>query len=389
MKRFSRVAASLLFVLVAGRLWAVAAVNPEFGYSVDLPVGWTQLENTDPNHIGFLSPNQDAMLQIMALDPQTSEDGVGIAARMIEELSATLLLPPEPFIYQRRSSALADVRFMMDGAPVRGYLLTIDSLAADYALVAFSLIESYEQAHDHLVSALDSFAPGTADRAYPGPISHYFYPFPPPNEQQLTMPFLGNTIPFAVDEGAAESASVLVDREARILGPYGALQRPQFEAAWRRYFRQIYRDNYMRLSDVADEAQARLEADGVPRVDQPARLLSWLQEFTYERTGGLSDFLPPILCLATTTGDCDSLAMTYVILLHHMGFDAILMASDRYAHALAAVDVEGPGARFEFEGRQWLIAELTADVPIGRIDAGQADPSGWIGVRMRLAAQPR
>jgi hypothetical protein len=389
MKRFARTVVGLLFVLGAGHLSAIAAVNPEFGYSVDLPIGWTQLENTDPNHIGFMSPNQDAMVQIIAFDPDSATDGVGIAELMIEQLSAAAIDPPDPFRYQRRSASLTDVRFLMGESPARGYLLTIDSVAADYVLLAFALVESYDSAHDHLISALDSFALGTADRQYPGAISQYFYPFPPPDERPQSIPFLGNTVPFEVDPGAVESTSVLVDREARILTPYQALDRPAFEAAWRRYFRQIYRDNYMRLADIAEEIQTRLQADGVPRVDQPARLLTWLQEFQYQRAGGVSDFLPPIVCLASATGDCDSLGMTYVILLHHMGFDAILMVSDRFSHALAAVDVHGPGARFEFEGRQWLVAELTADVPIGQIDARQADPSGWIGVRMRLTAHSR
>lgn len=389
MKRFARVAIGLLCVFIAGPLFAVAAVNPEFGYSVDLPIGWTQLENTDPNHIGFLSPNQDAMLQIIAFDPESAGDGAGVAELMIEQLGAAASDPPDPFTYQRRSAAITDVRFMMGESPARGYLLTIDSLAADYVLLAFALVESYDLAHDHLISALDSFALSTADRQYPGAISQYFYPFPAPDEQLRSIPFVGDAVPFALDQGAAESASVLVDREARILTPYQALDRPAFEAAWRRYFRQIYRDNYMRLADVADELEDRLEADGVPKVDYPAQLLSWLQEFQHERTGGVSDFLPPVVCLASSTGDCDSLGMTYVILLHHMGFDAILMVSDRFSHALGAVDVPGAGARFEFEGRQWLIAELTADVPIGQIDASQADPSGWMGVRMRLTAQTR
>jgi len=175
-----------------------------------------------------------------------------------------------------------------------------------------------------------------------------------------------------------------VEREARILSPYGTLSRELFEAAWRRYFRVIYRDSFMRLQPLAGQIRTRLEADRVPRVDYPGEILAWLQGFDYERTGGLSDFLAPLSCVVGSAGDCDSLALTYVILLHHLDFDAIAMVSDRYAHALAAVDVPGPGARFEFEGRQWLVAELTDDVELGQIAAEMADPAWWIGVRMRL-----
>jgi hypothetical protein len=198
--------------------------------------------------------------------------------------------------------------------------------------------------------------------------------------------FDGSRLPFAYDNGELEASSVLVEREARVLAPYGALDEETAYDAWRRYFRQIYRDNFMRLESVALEIEDILEERDVSRDQYPEEILDWLQGFQFSRAGGLSDFMPPILCLSTSAGDCDSLAMTYVIILHHLGFDAIMMASNRYDHALAAVDVAGQGARYTYEGRDWLIAELTADVEIGQIRADIADPSGWIGVRMRLQA---
>lgn len=380
-------AVALLVALIAATGSALAAVNPVFGYSVDLPVGWVEADTSDAQHVGFLSPNADAMIQIIALDPATGASGLEIADYMYEEIGATG--EREPFEYLARSAALSDVEFRTGALTVRGYLVTIDGRAADYAILAFAATESYEAAHDHLLSAIDSFSIGEESRYYPGPISQFFYPFPAPDGRMQSVPFLGAPMPFAVDPGAEDASAVLVDREARILEPYGALDRETFSDAWRRFFRMIYRDNYMRLEPVAREIDRRLQADGVPRVDYPHEILAWLQGFDYNRTGGLSDFLPPISCLVTESGDCDSLAMTYVILLHHLEIDAILMASERYAHALAAVDAQGGGARFEFEDRQWLVADLTADVALGQINASMADPQGWIGVRLRLAAQSR
>ncbi|MFW6261603.1 MAG: hypothetical protein ACOC6J_08485 [Spirochaetota bacterium] len=385
MKHFPRgLAVALVLVALATPAFALAAVNPEFGYSVDLPVGWVEADGSDPEHIGFLSPNSDAMIQIIALDPGTGSDGLEIARVMFDEVDGEG--EPEAFEYQGREAALSELAFTTGGLDVQGYLVTINDRAADYAILAFAAMESYEVAHDHLLSAIDSFSIGEKSRVYPGPVSQYFYPFPAPDERATSVPFLDRSLPFAVDPGAEESAKVVVDRESRILEPYGALDEEVAHDAWRRYFRMIYRDNYMRLAPVAGEVEAILEADGLPRVDYPHELLAWLQGFDYERTGGLSDFQPPVSCLANASGDCDSLAMTYVIILHHLGFDAIMMASNVHAHALAAVDAQGGGARFPFEDKQWLVAELTADVGLGQIDQRMADPEGWIGVRMRLQA---
>jgi hypothetical protein len=381
---------AILLGAVALSVGALSAVNPVYGYSVDLPVGWVEAGNEDPQHIGFLSPNADAMIQIIALPPGTGATGTEIAAFMLEQVEGTG--EPEAFEYQGRTSALSDLAFTTGGLEVAGYMITVNDRSADYVLMAFAALESYELAHDHLLSALDSFALGDEGRLFPGPVSQYFYPFPAPNASDQGLTFLDAPIPFAVDPGEEDASQVLVDREARILAPYGELDRETFSDAWRRYFRQIYRDNYMRLAALAEQIDARLQEERVPRVDYPHEILAWLQGFDYVRTGGLSDFQPPVTCLSSSSGDCDSLGMTYAILLHHLGFDAILMASDRYAHALAAVDVQGPGARFEFEETQWLVAELTDDVPLGQIAATMADPAGWIGVRLRLRPrepQPR
>ncbi len=377
----------ILLVSVCVGAPSLAARNPVFGYSIDLPIGWTDSDSSDPYHVAFMSPKGDAMLQIIALDPTTAPNGVAIAEHMLADLSGEG--ESAPFDYLGYSAALTDLQFVTAGNQVRGYMVTIDGYESDLVLLCFALLESYDVAHDHLLSALDSFAMGDESRFYPGPISHFFYPFPAPAGSSISVPFgdasgIRGSVNFQADPGELDAGRVLVEREARILGPYGALSRDLFEAAWRRYFRIIYRDGFMRLQPLAGQIRARLEADRVPRVDHPGEILAWLQGFDYQRTGGLSDFLAPLSCVVESAGDCDSLALTYVILLHHLDFDAIVMVSDRYAHALAAVDVPGPGARFEFEGRQWLVAELTDDVELGRIAAEMADPAEWMGVRMRL-----
>ncbi len=393
---------------------ALAVNNPVFDYSLDLPIGWVEADNTDPAHIGFFSPNADAMIQVIAIETEGRRSGIAIAESMLHTMDADG--EPVAFGFQGYADALSDIRFVMSGMPARGYLVTISADGVEFVLLAFAIDErgasprgapppsgasaapggsAYDVAHDHMLSAIDSFAIGAAGRLAPGPISQFFHPFPAPGARSTPLGFFDVPIPFAVDPHELDATSVLVEREARLLAPYGALDAQTAYQAWRRYFRMIYRDNFLRLDGVAAGIGDVLTARDTPRVDYPREILSWLQGFDYTRAGGVSDFLPPLLCLVGREGDCDSLAMTYVIILHHLGFDAILMVSDRFAHAVAAVDVHGPGARFEFEGRRWLIAELTAPVDIGQIAASMADPAGWIGVRLRLVpieapvAQPR
>jgi hypothetical protein len=74
--------------------------------------------------------------------------------------------------------------------------------------------------------------------------------------------------------------------------------------------------------------------------------------------------------------------MAYIIILRQLGFDAILLVSEKYSHALAAVDVPGEGARFDFGGKRYLVAELTRKVALGRISREMANAAFWLPVAL-------
>jgi hypothetical protein len=44
------------------------------------------------------------------------------------------------------------------------------------------------------------------------------------------------------------------------------------------------------------------------------------------------------------------------------------------------VDLQGAGARFDWAGKQWLVAETTAQVALGRIGQKVSDPTHWLGI---------
>ena len=297
----------------------------------------------------------------------------------------------EGFTYAGYEAVMADMEFPVSGGSVRGYSVFIDGEEEDewdYGLVTFSFVEDYEVYHDFLLSALDSFAVNDGAKYFPGPVSEYFYPFPGPEEEPVTIPLgSGEEVTDAVlpvDPGAVDANQVMIEREARILSAYQPNGRDDsWVKAWRRYYRLVYKDTYRRIEPLVPSIYRHIRRYDIPREELPARLLDWLQGFDYARITSLSDLESPLQCLANGAGDCDSLGIAYVILLHQLGFDAIMMVSPIHAHAMAAVDTEGAGARFPFEGREWLVAELTADVDIGRIAQDMADPADWIGIRMR------
>jgi len=60
-----------------------------------------------------------------------------------------------------------------------------------------------------------------------------------------------------------------------------------------------------------------------------------------------------------------------------MKFDAVLLISDRYKHSAVGIVINVSGAKFAFEGNQYVFAELTTQVALGMIAQNMADPTGW------------
>jgi hypothetical protein len=405
-------------------------LNPDFEYVVDIPVGWGILDAEQTNFISFADSERTAVFQIIAFPGDEFATVDGIDAFIRERFGAEG--DAAPFRYMGDPSIFADYQFSTGRLDVRGYMHFINGDELDFAVMTFVPVEHYEAYHDTLLSALDSFSLSRETRLFPGPVSQFYMGGLPQDVATaagggITGVTAGDTAegsaggsagsgrapagsqsasaeialpsgdrfalpPYVASEMTREASQVLIEREARVLSAYapqpgesariGDGPAPPWAVAWRRYFRMIYRDSYDRLGSVAEALFLDLAAAGVPREEMPARILEWLQSARYERTASLSDLMNPSSCLVAFAGDCDSLGLTYAIILDHLGFDAILMASIEYAHALVGVDVAGVGARFPFEGRQWLVAELTEEVGIGRIAEDMSDIGGWIGVTL-------
>ncbi len=375
-----------LLLAVSPLLIAEAVLVEEHGYSVDIPAGWEILDISDLSSVSFTDPNHAAVFQIKTYPPEQFEDARSIYEHVRSRFSAEGEF--EDYSYLGMDAVFADLSFQAAGYAVRGYMTFINGFSKDYALITFVSQDYYETYHDFLLSCIDSFASGVEARYYPGPVSQYFYPFPGPGRRSYSIPFGEKTFAFAADPGGADANQVLIEREARILTAYQANYGKDelWKEAWKRYYRLIYRDNYQRLAPLAGEIDEYFYSiDAVPeRI--AADLLDWLQDYDYSGSGSLSDLLSPVSCLLEYKGDCDSLSLTYIIMLHHMGIDAVLFISDVYNHAVAGVDVRGAGARITVGETAYLTAELTADVDLGLIERSMADPAGWIPVEFALDA---
>ncbi|MDR0876848.1 MAG: hypothetical protein LBN21_02255 [Treponema sp.] len=224
------------------------------------------------------------------------------------------------------------------------------------------------------ISCLDSIAPSAAEQHCPGPITESVIP----RGKLKKTPLAGLGIEALIAEHDAEAAQYLVDREFAILKRYEVS--PLWKEAWMRFYRTIYRDSWDRLADAAFQLERRWN---IPETENRAlgeKALAWVQGFKYERDRIGSDFVNLVSAAAEGRGDCDSRSMLWAIVLAQADIPAAMMVSKEYSHAMGLADLSGTGARFEAEGKKWVVAETTAKVALGLIGKEVSDIEGWIGV---------
>jgi hypothetical protein len=150
----------------------------------------------------------------------------------------------------------------------------------------------------------------------------------------------------------------------------------------------IYRDSWERVAHAAFLLERRWAAETLSAETAPAppairlasKALSYVQDFSYERNLMGSDFVNLVSALTEGRGDCDSRALLWALILSQANIDAGIMVSRDYSHAMGIADIEGQGARFPFEGKQYLVAETTTKVDPGLIAQNMSEIAKWMGI---------
>lgn len=208
------------------------------------------------------------------------------------------------------------------------------------------------------------------------------YAFPSSKETvEVKADIGGKKIKSKLFKNDLEAAEYVIEREYYILRLYQ--QRNDWQEAWMRYYRLIFRDSCSRLRQFAFDAESALASDCKDSTDYAQKLLEWTQGFKYEREQTSSDLasLPSILLGGGS--DCDSRSMLLAVMLQCANQDAIMFVSAKHSHAVAGLVSDHPGFSFKADGKDYLIGETTAkDVSWGKINQAQKDQKDWFTVML-------
>jgi hypothetical protein len=394
----------LLLFLSQPVLRAEPFVSSTWGFRIDMPEGYVYSGGDGRSRFSFTTA-EGAVVDLVVY----SGGVYGSIQALTEDIQRRLGNRGDisAFTYRDRQAAVLELKFTPSGRGERaqnysgwGFCTELEKKDGEPPplLAALAYGPADRTVLEFLsVSALDSIAPAPSDERAPGPMTEFAFPREAPRRT-----LLANTQVSAFIDGIdAEAAQSLADREFEVLRHY--TESPKWKAAWIRFYRMIYRDAWDRLTDAAfalerswtldaagnepgkwgfrpdKDAGAAVNIAGMDR-DIAAKALAWVQSFAYERDLLGSDCVNPVSAAVEGRGDCDSRAVLWAIILEHANIPAAIMVSREYRHAMGLADLDGPGARFDAEGRKWLVAETTAPVAPGLIAADNADPAKWIGV---------
>ncbi len=370
----TRVFILLVFLLICNFSYSEVFYNTKIGYYLDVPEGWTVADDEDLAFIAFEDPTHTAVFQVFAFPGYNFSQTYD----MYENIKIGLAAEgePESFTYSGREAVFADLSFVNGRIWVSGHAVFINTDEFDYIILAYSQLDVYEANKDFLLSCIDSFAINEDEKFAPGPVSQFYNH--DTNTESVKLEMNGINVYTEFNINAIDAAARLIEREARIIVNYTDYN--EFVTAWHRYYRIIYRDNYLRLGNIVELLEDNFRLRQKSTNDKVILLLDWIQNFEYYRTGTTSDLTSPVETAYFMSGDCDSRALLFIILLNYLNIDSILLVSTEYSHSGVGVGIEGNGAKIWFNNKQYLFAELTSVVDIGLVDSTMADPAGWISI---------
>jgi len=368
----------ILLVFLPVFVFAEPMYSPKWGFFIDFPEGYQYADGDGQDRFSFNGP-EGLMVDLVVYSGRFNS-----MLELVNDVNSKLSNRGDVDFFQYRGKEAAILRLEFGGNTGWGVVAELNRLNGSASSAAPMLLAlAYSpKGNDELelfsLSALDSISPSEGARRYPGIITDYSYP----RGAQKQVSLAANGLIALVRENDAEAAQVLIEREFAILEMY--LNTPLLQDACVRYYRFIYRDSYDRIADAASVIARSLGARPNMTADQKRqfaqRVLTFVQNFNYERDLKTSDFINLVTAITEGRGDCDSRSMLFALILANADIRASILLSHHYSHAMGLADVTGNGARFEALGTQWLVAETTDKIDIGLIDQEISDPRYWFAV---------
>lgn len=386
MKLFKTIFAAILSLAIfCGAVSAELFSSSHYGWTLDLPEGFFLSDATDDGLSYFFEHDFMKVRLAIKIFPRGKFQRNDLAMEdTLNKLRADGEI--DGFLWRERQVSVANFSFQIPGNKTAqsgwGISASLPKSGADIVVICYADSENSNDVQQFIISALDSIVIEESDWRKPGIITSYA--FPSEQKKDIAIQIDGKNIFTKIPAEASDSANFVIDREFSVLTLYSA--RKNWKEAWQRYYRLIFREAYSRMDDAALDiynalGEKILNAESGGRMLELARmLLSWVQDFQYNRRQNSSDFNDLASVLQDKGSDCDSRSLLLCVLMEHYGIKSELFISREYSHAICGFDLPGKGARINVDGTNYLLCETTAHVEPGLVAQEHSDTGKWIGV---------
>ena len=358
---------SLLIVFISLFCTALNAEklkSPTYGYELDLPEGFFLAEKTPDGKI-YIFQHEFFVTQIV-IKIDSKKDFT--SAKNCLDSNITKLKgkgETETFIYHNTDCALGNLSINQQEFLGQAATFFLKESNSYLTVIAYSPAQNADDMMQLHLSILDSVYIDEASIFSNGIYTSYAYPRKKPKMVKLEI--AGKTIFTAVDELDEEAENFVINREFAIMKVY--TDKANWEKAWQRYYRQIYKGSFERFSRIAFDIFNAINTDELTEIQYAQTLLSWVQGFDYKReqSPNSADFTCATSTLLNKGSDCDSRSMLMCILLQQCGIDGAMFVSRQFSHAIMGVCIDAPGQVFDIAGQKYLLGETTSKVTFGTV----------------------
>ncbi|MCR9143492.1 MAG: hypothetical protein NXI24_14680 [bacterium] len=153
---------------------------------------------------------------------------------------------------------------------------------------------------------------------------------------------------------------------------------------WSRIYREAADRNRERVRPFARGFEAMASEHDLTRQATLELVTAFVQNFEYAVPENYLQLYPPPRLLKLGRGDCDSRALFLALVLEEMGFDAVMLLSPRYRHAMTGVVCEGCSGAVHrsLDGRAYRFVETTARTPPGFLHPAVGELSFWHSLKL-------
>lgn len=377
---------TILLFLIITPLYTEQILDKDFGFSLDIPEGFEiQSYTKDGSSYLFSHPNIPVTLALKLTFEDSNSSSAKTLSTALTKLNAEYDI--DSFSWNNITCSVANFNMNLD-QDYTGWATSSPTKKDGYylVLICYSPTNKEKACEQFIMSTLNSLCIDQNFYNTPGIITSYA--FPKEGNSKISITINGQKIQTIQDKVDKDAAQFVVDMEYSVLTLYS--KHKSWKEAWQRYYRLIYRDSFTRMQNLSSTIyetyyeECKIKNPKNPNITYAQMLLSWVQNFSYERAKNKkdSDFtcLPSVIC--GEGSDCDSRSLLLCVLLKSIGIETIFLFSPEYSHAIVATQIQAPGQQYKLEGVEqgFIFGETTAKVTWGMIAKDHADQNKWIPV---------